>query len=44
MFAKMAYDKMAELLNSGNMRYPLLNVRLKSVEVFEHGASAIYEG
>jgi hypothetical protein len=46
MFAKMAYDKMAELLNSGNMRYPINpNVRLKSVEVFEHGAnSAIYEG
>ena len=46
MFAKMAYDKMAELLDSGNMRYPINpNVRLKSVEVFEHGAnSAIYEG
>jgi 6-pyruvoyltetrahydropterin/6-carboxytetrahydropterin synthase len=46
MFAKMAYDKMAELLDSGNMRYPINpNARLKSVEVFEHGAnSAIYEG
>jgi len=46
MFAKMAYDKMAELLDSGNMRYPINpNVRIKSAEVFEHGAnSAIYEG
>lgn len=46
MFAKMAYDKMAELLHSGNMRYPINpNVRVKSVEVFEHGAnSATYEG
>jgi len=45
MFAKMCYDKMAELLASGNMRYPINpNVRIKSVEVFEHGAnSAIYE-
>jgi 6-pyruvoyltetrahydropterin/6-carboxytetrahydropterin synthase len=46
MFAKMCYDKMAELLASGNMRYPINpNVRIKSAEVFEHGAnSAIYEG
>jgi len=46
MFAKMAYDKMAELLDSGNMRYPINpNVRIKSAEVFEHGAnSATYEG
>jgi 6-pyruvoyltetrahydropterin/6-carboxytetrahydropterin synthase len=46
MFAKMAYDKMADLLASGNMRYPVNpTVRVKSVEVFEHGAnSAIYEG
>jgi len=46
MFAKMAYDKMAELLASGNMRYPINpNVRIKSAEVFEHGAnSATYEG
>ena len=46
MFAKMAYDKMAELLASGNMRYPVNpTVRVKSVEVFEHGAnSATYEG
>jgi 6-pyruvoyltetrahydropterin/6-carboxytetrahydropterin synthase len=46
MFAKMAYDKMADLLANGNMRYPVnSNVRVKSVEVFEHGAnSATYEG
>lgn len=46
MFAKMAYDKMTDLLANSNMRYPVNpNVRVKSVEVFEHGAnSAIYEG
>ena len=46
MFAKMAYEKMAELLASGDMRYPVNpTVRVKSVEVFEHGAnSATYEG
>jgi len=46
MFAKMAFDKMAELLASGDMRYPINpTVRIKSVEVFEHGAnSATYEG
>ena len=46
MFAKMAYDKMADLLASGGMRYPINpTVRVKSVEVFEHGAnSATYEG
>jgi 6-pyruvoyltetrahydropterin/6-carboxytetrahydropterin synthase len=46
MFAKMAYDKMAELLASGDMRYPINpTVRIKSVEVFEHDAnSATYEG
>lgn len=46
MFAKMCYDKMSELLVSGNMRYPVNpGVRVKSVEVFEHGAnSATYEG
>jgi 6-pyruvoyltetrahydropterin/6-carboxytetrahydropterin synthase len=46
MFAKMAYDKMAELLASGDMRYPINpTVRIKSVEVFEHGAnSATFEG
>jgi 6-pyruvoyltetrahydropterin/6-carboxytetrahydropterin synthase len=50
MFAKMAYDKMAELLTilkqDGGDRYPVnSSVRVKSVEVFEHGAnSATYEG
>ena len=46
MFAKIAYDKMAELLQSGKSRYVINpKVRVKSVEVFEHGAnSAIYEG
>lgn len=46
MFAKMCYDKMAELIASGDMRYPLNpTVRVKSVEVFEHaGNSATYEG
>jgi 6-pyruvoyltetrahydropterin/6-carboxytetrahydropterin synthase len=46
MFARMCYDKMAELLSSGDMRYPINpTVRIKSVEVFEHGAnSATYEG
>lgn len=46
MFAKMAYDKMVDLLINGNMRYPVNpNVRVKSVEVFEHDAnSATYEG
>jgi hypothetical protein len=45
MFAKMCYDKMAELLSNGDLRYPINpTVRIKSVEVFEHGAnSAIYE-
>ena len=49
-FSKLAYDKMAELLeemkveNTG--RYPVnKDVKLVSVEVFEHDAnSAIYEG
>jgi hypothetical protein len=46
MFAKLCFDKMAELLSSGNMRYPINpTVRIKSAEVFEHaGNSAIYEG
>jgi len=50
MFAKLAYDKMAELLitlkEDGGDRYPVnSSVRIKSVEVFEHGAnSATYEG
>jgi 6-pyruvoyltetrahydropterin/6-carboxytetrahydropterin synthase len=50
MFAKMCYDKMAELLeemkDNLHSRYPVNgNVRLVSAEVFEHDAnSAIYEG
>ena len=50
MFAKMCYDKMAELLEemkqNKHSRYPVEgNVRLVSAEVFEHDAnSAIYEG
>ena len=46
LFAKMCYDKMADLLVNGNHRYPLNpSVRIKSVEVFEHaGNSATYEG
>jgi len=46
MFAKMCFDKMAELIASGTMRYPLNPaMRVKSVEVFEHsGNSATYEG
>jgi len=46
MFARMCYDKMAKLLASGTMRYPINpTVRIKSAEVFEHaGNSAIYEG
>lgn len=49
-FAKLAYDKMSELLeqfkNTDMSRYPVgKDVRLVSVEVFEHDAnSAIYEG
>lgn len=48
MFAKLAYDKMSEILlemkRTGS--YPVNStVRVKYVEVFEHGAnSAIYEG
>ena len=46
MFSKMCYDKMTELLADGNSRYLVNpNVRVKSVEVFEHNAnSATYEG
>lgn len=50
MFAKMCYDKMAELLEemkqNKHSRYPVeASVRLVSAEVFEHDAnSAIYEG
>lgn len=48
-FARMAYEKMAELLEeakAGHNRYPANpDVRLVSVEVFEHGAnSAVYFG
>ena len=45
MFAKMCYDKMAEIIATKDSRYPINpNVRIKSAEVFEHGAnSAIYE-
>jgi len=46
MFAKLCYDKMAELIAKKEFRYPINpSVKVKSVEVFEHGAnSAIYEG
>ena len=46
-FAEMIYNKMSELLDKSAKEDKLLNstVRVKSVEVFEHGAnSAIYEG
>lgn len=46
-FAEMAYNKMTELLDKSEKEGTLLNptVKVKSVEVFEHGAnSAIYEG
>ena len=50
MFAKIVYEKMAEILEElkqeNGDRYPVNgNVRLVSAEVFEHAAnSAIYEG
>ena len=50
MFARLCYDNMARILadlkQSDNARYPVNpGVRIKSAEVFEHGAnSAIYEG
>jgi hypothetical protein len=46
LFAKLCFDKMAEILRDGPHRYPINpTVRIKSVEVFEHaGNSAIYEG
>lgn len=50
MFAKIVYEKMAEILEelklANNGRYPVGDtVRLVSAEVFEHDAnSAIYEG
>ena len=45
MFAKLCFDKMDEILVKGETRYPLNpTVRVKCVEVFEHGAnSATYE-
>ena len=46
-FAEMAYYKMAEVIQKSKDDGTALNptVRVKSVEVFEHGAnSAIYEG
>ena len=52
-FAKMAYDEMTSIINAmrisdkiTNSTTPInANIRLTSVEVFEHGAnSAIYEG
>ena len=46
-FAEMAYNKLACMLDEDRTNGTLLNktVRVKSVEVFEHGAnSAIYEG
>lgn len=46
-FAKLAYDKMNEIIQKKRKDMTLLNLtaRVKSVEVFEHGAnSAIYEG
>ena len=45
MFAKLCYDKMDEILVNGLTLYPVNpTVRIKSVEVFEHGAnSATYE-
>lgn len=50
MFAKMCYDQMVIFLEESktaeNTRYPVnLDVKLTSVEVFEHGSnSAIYQG
>ena len=46
-FAEMCYNKMSEILNKQIAEGTALNktVRVKSAEVFEHGAnSAIYEG
>jgi 6-pyruvoyltetrahydropterin/6-carboxytetrahydropterin synthase len=45
-FAEMAYKKMQGIINAAKVSGTALNptVRVKSVEVFEHGAnSAIYE-
>jgi 6-pyruvoyltetrahydropterin/6-carboxytetrahydropterin synthase len=46
-FAEMAYNKLSELIQKSVNNGTALNptVRVKSVEVFEHGAnSAVYEG
>jgi 6-pyruvoyltetrahydropterin/6-carboxytetrahydropterin synthase len=46
-FAEMIWNKMTDIINQSREKNTLLNpsVRVKSVEVFEHGAnSAIYEG
>jgi 6-pyruvoyltetrahydropterin/6-carboxytetrahydropterin synthase len=46
-FSQLAYDKLTEMLEEDRKNGTLLNktVRVKSLEVFEHGAnSAIYEG
>ena len=46
-FSELAYNKLSEILDKDRGSGKLLNntVRVKSVEVFEHGAnSAIYEG
>jgi 6-pyruvoyltetrahydropterin/6-carboxytetrahydropterin synthase len=46
-FAQLAYDKLSEILDKQRTDGSLLNktVRVKSIEVFEHGAnSAIYGG
>lgn len=45
-FAEMIYNRLSEILDKARSEHKLLNptVRVKSVEVFEHGAnSAIYE-
>jgi len=45
-FSQLAWDKMNELISKQQLSYPVnATVRVKSVEVFEHGAnSAVYEG
>lgn len=46
-FAELAYTRLSEILEEDKAKGKLLNntVRVKSVEIFEHGAnSAIYEG
>lgn len=45
-FSELAYEKMSELISKQQLSYPVnATVRVKSVEVFEHGSnSAMYEG